>query len=139
MRCAMNHYGRTCPAPPVQHHSLAAANGCIKPWSRSTLSAMERPRRGHCDQPHHIACLPVVQGGDFTRDNGTGGRSIYGERFADENFKLRHLGEQPHTVYRAACGAYMHACARRAQPKVVPRRYALEQRMHALAHTHVAL
>ncbi|KAG0226752.1 peptidylprolyl isomerase protein [Actinomortierella wolfii] len=63
---------------------------CTGEKGKSALSGLPLTYKG--SKFHRIIPGFMAQGGDFTRGDGRGGESIYGAKFADENFKIAHRG-----------------------------------------------
>ena len=60
-----------------------------------------------CGLPNtYVVLCRSILGGDFTDFNGRGGESIYGDRFEDENFKLKHEGPFYLSMANAGVSSY---------------------------------
>lgn len=93
-RIVMGLYGSTVPKTAKNFKTLCEGT------TKDEASGMQLAFAG--SSFHRIIPNFMLQGGDFTRHNGTGGKSIYGNKFEDENFLIKHKG--PGTLSMANSG-----------------------------------
>ncbi|RXI08803.1 hypothetical protein DVH24_022947 [Malus domestica] len=81
-RIVMGLYGKTVPKTTVS----------LRVSGEKGTGTSRKPLHYKGSTFHRIIPSFMIQGGDFTLGDGRGGESIYGDKFADENFKLQHTG-----------------------------------------------